>query len=264
MTKRMKVVALLVTAALAGCSPQNPMGPAPGGAMTNGTSYQAIKEVLTSDVLFSPSLNSPTVGWNTTVSPAFGGPIQYSLGGSSAVYLGPTVPGTYTPSGGNLQSTTIALGSPGIGGVNGDYVNDHYIRWAGFKGPDASADFSSMSFFFKGSAVDYSLSGHGYRGFIFFARGIGNFSVSIAGGNGPAGPYGLGAFNFYSKVFGGELAGPTQWKQITVLFSEMTQLYGQAADLNTVLGKATGLEFSQEAPISSNFQLDVDYIRFFK
>jgi len=117
-----------------------------------------------------------------------------------------------------------------------------------------------MVMYFGGNQADYNLSAHSYHGFIFYARGHGNFYVGLAGNN-LGDPY--STYNFYEKGFGSELTTDDQWHQITVNFSDMQQLYGTAADLNHVLAKCWGLQFNQEVPLSADFQLDVDYVRFF-
>jgi hypothetical protein len=150
------------------------------------------------------------------------------------------------------------IGSGGIGGPS-----DPFVRWQGVKGPDASQDYSSFTMYFAGTQVNYNVQAQGYRGFIFFARGSGNFGVSLSAGNpgdGYSGPY--SGYNFYIKMFGNELDA-NSWRQITVLFSEMVQLYGTATDINSVLRQAWGLQFEQQPPLQAEFSLDVDYVRFF-
>jgi hypothetical protein len=112
-----------------------------------------------------------------------------------------------------------------------------------------------------GSFVDLSC----YRGFMFYARGNGNFGVQFAATGkktGQAGPY--TDYNYYEYVFGPQMS-PTSWKQFVVNFDDpnFAQLYGASVDKALVIQKATGLQFIQETPYTQNFKLDLDYIRFF-
>lgn len=159
----------------------------------------------------------------------------------------------------------------GVGGPAGDFANDYFVRFAGYKGPNASTDYGNMTLrFSSGGGVPYDISA--YRGIIFWARGHGNFAVSLAGrkpGDGLSPPVTPATaayqdWNFYLRRFGNELNGDEQWKQIIVFFSDMVQEYGLAVDLNNVLKKCTGLQFDQQAPYTADFRLDVDYVRFFK
>jgi hypothetical protein len=151
----------------------------------------------------------------------------------------------------------------GIGGPNGNFTTDYFVRWAGYKGPDASLDYSSLQMNW-GTERDLS----GYRGISFWARGHGSFAVNLVAHNVvdglvPIRPNSYNGWNFYLRRFGGELNGDTEWKEIIVYFDQMVQEYGLAADLPTVLKYVTGLQFDQQSPYTANFQLDLDYVRFF-
>ena len=277
--KRPGLTFFMAAAVLIGtsCAKNDPMGSSPSGtaapvaspcnsgnpALNNGTIYAGLKETIDADTFFAPA---PPLGINT-LTPTFGGKIQYSWGHDSTVAKGSIAPATaiggttcQANASGSTQSTDLWYLTGGIGGVAKDPCTDYFVRYQGFKGTDASCDFSSITFFFKtvGADAEYDISR--YRGFTFFARGSGNFGVSIAGNNTGV-PY--TGYNFFETVFGGGLS-PTQWKQFTIVFSDMTQLYGQAADLNTVLHHAWGLQFNQEVPYTNPFTLDIDYIQFFK
>ena len=255
----LKTMALALVAF--GCSNNNNPSPLGMGPLTNGTTYYYVNQASGPNVLFNP------VGPAPAAATLWGGPIQYSYGGSSYVVTG--------TSGGNYRRNSAAAGDPALvvesspnvdinfqtGGVGGP--TDYFVRWKGVKGPDASLDYSSMTLFFQGTTANVDISG--YRGFTFYARGNGNFGVSIAAGappSGQPGPY--SGYNFYEYVFGPELKGDTvKWRQFSIEFSQMQQLFGQAVDINQVLRKSWGLQFQQEPPLTSSFQLDVDYVRFY-
>jgi hypothetical protein len=255
---------LLGGAVIAGCV-RNPVGPGPSGILLNNvTTYNGVIEQPSPDVLFSP-------GSVTEVATSFGGPIQYSWGGASLTTLLSTAPTAVAGNGPSsdiwIKTGTLAsapgphqvIFQNGIGGPSGNLsLYDYYIRWAGFKGPNASLDYSSMSMYIIGSGIPYDLTR--YKGFLFYARGHGNFEVTLSG-NSSGVPY--SALNFYSYNFGPSLTGDDQWHEYLVQFTDMIQTYGQAADLNGVLKQCYGLQFDQLAPLTPNFQLDVDYVRFF-
>ncbi len=257
---RVRVMLLVLAAISVGACAKNPMGSSAGAAgLSNGTSYAYVNQVLTNDVMFSPSGPADT----STRAPKFGGPITYSWGGVSRTEIAASG-GVDVTSAGAVglgfapPTTNILLKTGGIGGPA-----DYFVRWRGFKGGDASVDYSSFVMYFTGNQVNFNLKATGYRGFTFFARGKGNFYVALSAGaipSGQTGPY--QAYNFYSKQFGNEL-DPNNWRQITVLFTELVQLYGAAVDLNNVLLQSWGLQFEQQPPLVSDFELDVDYIRFF-
>lgn len=274
--KRSAFIFLALVGALFGgaCAKNDPLGSSNGGPapisapcasipLNNGTNYAGLRETINSDTLYAPSL---PLGFNT-MAPTFGGKIQYSWGFHSEVAKGSIAPATVAGgttcqanATGSTQSMDLWQPLGGIGGVSGDPCTDYFLRYQGYKGTDASCDFSSTTFFFKTVAADAEYDISRYRGFTFFARGKGNFGVSVSGNN-TGMPY--SGYNFFTKMFGTELS-ETQWKQFTVVFTDMVQLYGQAADLKTVLKHAWGLQFNQEPPIITNFSLDIDYIQFFK
>lgn len=240
---------------------KNPLGSSAGsGPVNNGTSYMGVAEVVTADVLFSPNSS-------TEITAKSGAAIKYSWGGASKVdipgfgSMGAGAPFTCPAS---AQSTVLDLRSPGIGGPDGTFnpATDYYLHFSGFKGPSSACDYNSLYMALKpGAYVDVDLTK--YRGFIFFARGTGNWGVQIEGHGlktGQSGPY--ADFNYYERVFGSELS-PSTWKQITVNWADLQQLYGQHVDLQAALAKSTALQFVQEAPFTSNFTLELDYIRFF-
>jgi hypothetical protein len=280
------VLGAVALAWLAACSP-NPLAPVTGSDLQGPVSFGQAEIVgLGSDVLFSPTCHSgaactsvrvlsPT---NSPVINSSPGLVIFGQGGASKTFQGPSSPTAnvdgYQMFGAQFSRPPLILGPlawlcpsgscagtvkyRGAGGPTGDYSNDYFVRWRGFKGANASADYASMVMQFKsgGAAADISV----YRGFTFWARGHGNFAVNIDG----AQPDPYSGYNLYLKRFGAELNGDEQWKQIIVYFSEMVQEYGQAADKPNVLKKAAGLQFDQQSPYTSNFQLDVDYVRFFK
>ena len=229
-----------------------------GAGHNNGTQYLGLIEASSPNVFFAPTSA-------VSVTPAvtsIGGPIFYSWGGASK-----TVIGSLAPAQQDISVCPIPCGDTwmrngdGIGGPSGNFgSNDYYIRWAGHKGGDPTLDFSSMTLYLFGNQTPYNLASLGYHGLIFFASGHGNFYVSLAGDN-TGNPY--SGYNFFTKGFGTELTGDNSWHQITVTFSDMTQLYGQAADINNVLSKCYGLQFDQQPPLVADFQLDIDYVRFF-
>ncbi len=234
---------------------KNPYDSSAGG-VNNGTTYLGVIEAQSSNTFFAPT--SATV-----TATNGGGPILYSWGGASKTVIGSMAPVPQDITLCPIPCSNIWMrNGDGIGGPSGNFgSNDYYIRWAGHKGGDPSLDFSSMTMYIFGNQIPSpALADNHYQGFIFFARGHGNFYVSLAGAE-TGDPY--TGYNFYTKGFGTELTGDNSWHQITVLFSEMTQLYGQAADINNVLKKCYGLQFDQQPPLVADFQLDVDYVRFF-
>ncbi len=227
-----------------------------GAGVNNGAVSHGLVEIASPNTFFAPT----NVTQTTTI---FGGPITYSWGGVSTVATKlseptPAAASTCPPPCFNIWMPN----GDGIGGPTGNFgPQDYYIRYAGHKGGDPSLDFSSMTTYLVGNQIPTGLlAQRGYQGFIFFARGHGNFEVSLAGNN-TGDPY--SGYNFYTAQFGNELTGDSSWHQITVHFSDMVQLYGQAADIHNVLTKCYGLQFDQAPPVVADFQLDVDYIRFF-
>lgn len=265
-SKALLIGVVAAGALLAQSCAKNPLASSAPGGLNNGTTYAYVNEALTGDVLFAPQSATD----KTCRLPNFGGPLVYSWGGASKVGIksssGTPVFATVLPAnatGANFYgqtppTTDVLLYTGGVGGPL-----DYFVRWTGYKGPDASLDYSSFTMYFAGSQVSFDVKARGYRGFIFFARGTGNFGVSLSAGNpgdGYAGPY--NGYNFYIKMFGNELDA-NNWRQITVQFSEMQQLYGSAVDINDVLKAAWGLQFEQQPPLTPDFKLDVDYVRFF-
>jgi hypothetical protein len=247
---------LLIGAGLAFSSCTCVRNPYEAGAGTNnGTTYLGIKEAASPNVLFAPT----SAGMTST---SLGGPIAYSWGGTSktGTMASPTMPVDISLCPIPCLSILMKNGD-GIGGPTGNFgASDYYVRWFGHKGGDPTLDFSSMTMYLFGNQIAFNLLPYGYHGLIFFARGHGNFYVSLAGLN-TGDPY--SGYNFFTKGFGTELTGDGSWHQITVNFSDMTQLYGQAADIHNVLGKCYGLQFDQQPPLVPDFQLDIDYVRFF-
>jgi hypothetical protein len=261
--RRLAALSLVMAAAWSGCA-RNPVGPPTATGLNNSTTYYGVVEQASNDVLYAPS-NASQV---TTSSPFFGGPVEYSWGGASRTITQASAPNAIAGSGPNTSVWILTRGqaiSPGVfagNGIGGPTSNDAYIRWSGFKGPDPNLDYSSMSMFLAGATTNYNLAAHHYRGILFYARGHGNYEVTISGNNLGSPPYYSG-YNFYSYNFGPSLTGDDQWHEFTVQFSDMIQTYGQAADLNHVLTEVWGLQFDQLAPLTQNFQLDVEYVRFF-
>lgn len=249
----------LAVMAMLACA-KNPLGSSAGaGPTNNGTTYNGVVEAAGPNVIFSPgSASELTTKW--------GGVIDYSWGGASQVLIGGVLTGIGAPPvcPNGTTSAVLDMRSPGIGGSDGKFnpSTDYYIHFEGYKGPSAACDYNSLVVAFKaGTNVDVDLTQ--YHGFIFYARGTGNWGVQVSGlgvKTGQAGPY--SDFNYYERVFGTELS-KTTWKQITVKWSDLQQLYGQAVDKTAALQKSVSLQFVQETPFTSNFTLDLDYIRLF-
>jgi len=268
--------AALVGWTLTACTQSNPLA-SPAGGVQAGLAWNSSREMVVADLFFSPTSNSPN-----TLPPIGGTAITMGMGGKSKARFGNA---SVTFPNGNLlgglgvhTSGNVLIVGPhtfapfttlcpsfncrdyaparGIGGVNGDFASDFFMRYTGYKGPSPAYDYSSVQMPFAGAPRDMSA----YRGIIFWARGEGNFAVNL-NGNQPD-PY--SGYNLYLKRFGNELAGRDEWKEIIVYFEEMVQEYGLAADKANVLKKVTGLQFDQQAPYTADFQLDLDYIRFFK
>ncbi len=151
--------------------------------------------------------------------------------------------------------------------------NDYYVRlegtYIGFGLPNGSLNYMELPIFFNGNSgpgVDVS----SYHGFSFWTRGTGNFSVCLLSGSQDGSPPAPGPYiqlNFYQYLFNNQLVGDNKWRQVTVTFQNMTQIYGLATPLNSVLQKLYGLQFMQMGSpgpaVVTNFWLDVDDIRFF-
>ena len=274
-----KVLALplLLGVLTSGCQ-VNPMAPTPAAILPTGLTNIAQMEVGGTNVFFSPTSIAPSPVCPMFLTATF----AYSSGGLSNVYSKPgPAEGTQNHGtgivylGSSLCPGNNCIATPnyrGVGGPKGDFNNDYFLRYRGHKGPDPTNDYNSLQLKFSPAGnVEHDMSN--YQGFIFWARGHGNFSVDLAARmNGNPGdfiaptilsgaPY--SGWNFYLKRFGKELNGDTEWKQISVRFSEMVQEYGLASDLPTVLRRMTGLQFDQQVPITADFQLDLDYIYFF-
>lgn len=270
-------VAIVGAMVLGGCQ-VNPMASAPVAIAPTGLTNIAQVEVPGTNVFFRPTTRPPVPACAMFPSASF----AYSYGlPKSTVYSNPSpsfpegTPGAgagIVYLGSNLCPGGNCINTPnyrGVGGPNGDFTNDYFLRYRGHKGPDPSLDYNSLQLKFSASgATEHDMSG--YQGFAFWARGHGNFSVNIVArmpidGIAPTviagAPY--SGWNFYLKRFGKELNGDTEWKQISVRFSEMVQEYGLASDLPTVVKRMTGLQFDQQVPVTADFQLDLDYIYFF-
>lgn len=277
-------IGLVAAAFLSSCQP-NPLGVAPPLSLPAGIATLGVVESSGTGVVLLPNATFPP---KTTLG--FGNAnLVYSMGRFSSVKQGPS--SALNPDGTNFGgggaawyggATVLLLGpytwlcptgtcinTPkyrGVGGPNGNYTSDYFIRWNGYKGTDASLDFSSVQMNFgAGDGVPKDVSA--YTGIVFWARGHGNFAINLAAKNGlntvpgPVQPY--TGWNFYLRRFGAELNGDEDWKQIIVYFSDMVQEYGLAADKQAVLENLSGLHFDQQSPYTSNFQLDIDYVQFF-
>jgi hypothetical protein len=266
------VVALLGVLALGACT-QNPLSTGPSGnpmapLVTGQTGYFGVAEVLNANVVYSPPNNATTTTYamfhpscSAADATAFGGGlVQYSWGGTSQVMTSVSAPGLAAQGGiASIQSSSLILRTPGIGGLNGDFQNDYYVHFEGYKGPNASTDFCSLVVnLFPGANTFADLSC--YRGFIFYARGNARFGVQLSAPKCASCPY--KDYNFYEYIFGDQLS-QSSWKEFVVNFTDMQQQYGASVDFNGVVKEVTALQFIQETPYTQNFKLDVDYIRFF-
>jgi hypothetical protein len=169
----------------------------------------------------------------------------------------------YSPTVG--KSATLVSDALGVGGAAGDYKNDFYIRWQGHKvGANTSFDYANITFYFNSPTSPHMGNdiSH-YHGFSFYARGKGNFGVGLTAGSAGGPPY--KDYNVFEVVFGDELIDENRWRQIVIYFPDMRQLYlGKGyVNINTVLANTSGIQFQQETPVTQNFVLDLDYIRFF-
>jgi len=263
------------------------LAPGAGATAPTGMTYLAQQEVTGPNVFFRPVdfITTSSLPVIAPTSPMFGGAaFAFSSGGASRVFSGATVG---NPNGTSGNGTAVVYMGPkpqmcptlncrdilnyrGAGGPNGDFSFDYFLRYRGHKGPDPSNDYNSLQMKFSATgATEYDLSG--YQGFVLWARGTGNFSVNLVSRKPgdfivpavPAGGFPYSGWNFYLRRFGSELNGNDDWKQVIVYFKDMIQEYGLAADLNTVIKRATGLQFDQQVPVSADFQLDLDYIYFF-
>lgn len=269
-----RLFALPIALLLGGCQTPMDLGSSAGEAPSLG--YTAVKEVTDSSTLFAPRSAAPA-----TMVPAFpGGTAKVQCGSQGNIWRDPF--GTSLASG---TSITVPLAGPtlawcpsgscadkpllrGVGGPNGDFIQDFFARYAGTKGPDPSLGYNNFAITFSSTGlVEKDLSG--YRGVIFWARGHGNFAVSLVARSGvdgapqPLAPAPYTDWNFYLARFGGQLAGDEAWKEVVIYFSDMVQEYGLATDLTNVQRRATGLLFDQQAPVQTDFRLDLDYVRLF-
>lgn len=282
---RIALPALLIGALFSASCQPNPLGLAPAVSSPAGITTLAVVETVVPGLVFMPNATFPP---KTTA--AYGNAnMVYSMGRYSSVRQGPS--SAPNPDGTNFGGggaawyggpTVLLLGpyawlcpsgtclnTPkyrGIGGPNGDYSADYFVRWQGHKGTDASLDFSSVQMNFgPGDGVPKDVSN--YRGVVFWARGHGNFAINLAAKNGlntvtgSVQPY--TGWNFYLRRFGNELNGDEDWKQIIVYFTDMVQEFGLAADKQLVLENISGLHFDQQSPYTQEFQLDIDYVQFF-
>ena len=257
---------LLVAAACA----KNPLDPYVGGMpLSPGSGYAGVAEVINDQVLFA--LSSPTPPTDLLSFAPCGlissgtGSVSYSWGGASAVYL-TTPPGilqySNTVTSGDPNTTKLITASPGIGGPLGDFNNSYYLVFKGIHGTNSSTDYCSTVMNFQPGSAPVNLSCD--HGFTFWAKGFGNFGVQLAAtctcSGQSSGAY--KDFNFYEYDFGSSLSRNT-WKQYQVNFTQMQQMYGLGTDMAPVLQQATGIQFIQESPYVSPFELDIDYVRFF-
>jgi len=269
----LKAVAGLALALLMGACGQNPVASsAPPGAIT--TVYDYPPELTCVSGLFYAPQSS---GYYQTLNPdaqvlncgLTSGTVEYSYGGKWTVKQ--TSLGTPVPAGiaGQTVNTIYTLPQGFSGGTN-----DYYVRWAGCFNcpvwgqslggiPNSSTDYDSFEVLMT-TALGPGFDISNYKGFTFYARGTGDFAVNLVSGStstGQTGPY--EGYNYYLYMFNNQLAGNQQWKQVTVYFSQMVQTYGTSTDINLVLQQFYGLIFNQQPPLNDNYQLDVDYIRFF-
>ncbi|GEM_PF-5695725 len=167
----------------------------------------------------------------------------------------------YSPSMG--VTTAPVSDALGVGGTQAD--RDFYVRWEGHKvGANNSFDYANITFYFNSIRAPHSgLNLLDYHGFSFYARGKGNFGVGLNAGNAGGLPY--KDYNVFELVFGDQLIDETRWRQVVVYFQDMKQLYlGKGyVNINDVLANLSGIQFQQETPVTEDFVLDLDYIRFF-
>jgi len=260
--RRAAYLIAVLGACLAGCQPTNPLGSS--SAPSQSLNVAGVKEIDDGELILSPPSTVSTGGTRFA-----GITTAYGSGGASSISPIHSLGASSCP-GANCRGIGYE-DFRGVGGTNGDFYGDFFIRYMGVKGPDPSNDYSHMTINFSASgATERDLSN--YKGIVFWARGHGNFSVNLVArkpgdglspANPPAGfPY--ADWNFYLKIFGNELAGDVEWKEIVVYFSDMVQMYGLAVDLQTVKAGAIGLQFDQQSPYTHDFKLDVDYVRLFK
>jgi len=192
--------------------------------------------------------------------PSPGGTTYYSSAGTAFTpSVGTTV--YYSPS---LGVTTAAVAD--AMGVNGTQATkDFYIRWEGQKvGANNSFDYANITMYFNSLRAPHAgMDMRHYQGFSFYARGKGNFGVGLTAGNAGGLPY--KDYNVYELVFGDQLIDENRWRQVVVYFQDMKQLYlGKGyVNINDVLANLSGIQFQQETPVTLDYVLDLDYIRFF-
>ena len=233
-----KLVSVLLFAGLAGCV--NYSDPTKSGP-PNPVAYQGVKEDISpavlKDLLYIADTPTSTItnisfqpGCDGFVVTAAGGSIFYNLGGVSGVYdTGHTAAPIYAPNGLNFQDTQILLTAstlnyPGVGGPNGDFSNCYFLQFKGRKGPNAATDYDGLDInLVAGNQVPADISC--YRGFIFFARGNGNWGVQLITPK-------ITAYNYYEDVFGSQLSASSGRNLFN--FSDMQQLFGQHVDLYPV------------------------------
>jgi hypothetical protein len=286
------VLAALLAVGSAACS-KNPLATtAPSGPSQVSYAYAA-EDLSLPGVYFAPQCAACAVTKNLSLAVAptgsgaatAGGPAMLDIGLQWYTLIsGPLVRNTSLDLASayvcNMNTTPINIfgfgklanlpfsGNPATGYTTPN-PNDYFVRYAGsFSGwgiPNSATQYSQLQFFYNaatGPGADISA----YRGFSFYTRGSGNFSVCLVSGSQAGSPPASGPYiqlNYYTQMINTSLNGSMQWKEVTVYFSQMTQLYGLATPLSEVLTNFWGLQFMQQAPVADQFWLDVDYIRFF-
>lgn len=269
MGKLRAIFALVAVLVISSCA-KNPLDPYVGSLpLGPGTGYAGVSETLDNQVLFRLTTASPVMDLLSFTPCGLissgQGSVSYSWGGASAVYLSSPIgvlQYANTVISGDPNTTKLITSSPGIGGPLGDFLNSYYLQFRGIHGSNSSSDYCSLVMNFQPGGAPVNLSCD--HGFTFWAKGYGNFGVQLAAtctcSGQSSGAY--KDFNFYEYDFGTNLS-PNQWKQFQVNFTQMQQMYGLGTDLAGVIREATGIQFIQETPYVSPFELDVDYVRFF-
>jgi len=160
-------------------------------------------------------------------------------------------------------TTTAVSDALGVGSTQA--ARDFYIRWEGHKvGANNSFDYANITMYFNSLRAPHSgLDMRKYQGFSFYARGKGNFGVGLNAGNAGGLPY--KDYNVFELVFGDQIIDENRWRQVVIYFQDMKQLYlGKGyVNINDVLANLSGIQFQQETPVTQDFVLDIDYVRFF-
>jgi|GEM_PF-3061005 len=261
---------LTLTLLMCSCA-RNPMAPGTPSASTTNFSRPA-EPMNVSGLFFAPqSVNgNQTLGF--VPGSAASGAAYLDFGTNWIDYTTLGAPYNLAFFGPNVWLRNGVSGTNPAGDAFSSNPNDYYLRFQGkFTGtglPNPSLDYNELNIYYNnnsGPGVDVSR----FRGFSFYVRGSGNFSVTLISGSQDGNPAAPGPYiqlNFYQDLFNSYLTGPTQWKQVSIYFSQMTQTYGLATNLQQVLQNFYGLQFIQTgspAPVIKNFTMDLDYIRFF-